>query len=142
MRSLQIVNGDLVVGRGGYREVTGQAKVAQDLNIATLTPYGSNRFHPGYGSTLGKHIGEPVSAMTVANIKAEVQRLISNYMLVQKAILTAYQQSGYASPYSNADLVAQVVGVNVVAQADTITVDAQVRTLAGQTVPVTTQVTA
>jgi phage baseplate assembly protein W len=142
MRALQISNGDLVIGQGGYQEVTGRDKVTQDLTVATLTPYGADRFHPGFGSTLGNRVGDPINAMTVANVQAEIQRVITNYMLVQKAILQAYQAKGYEAPYSTGDLVVKIRDLDVQATQDTLNVVASVETLAGQTASVTTQVTA
>jgi phage baseplate assembly protein W len=141
MRALKIKNGDLVIGQSSYVEVTGQAKIAQDLGIATLTPYGSNRFHGGYGSLLAQKIGMPESDLTRAQVQAEVQRVINNYVLSQQATLRSYQARGFTSPYSNADLVARVAGINVVVNADSVTVDAQIETAANQTVGLNTTVT-
>jgi hypothetical protein len=142
MRAFKITNGDLVIGRSGYGETTGQAKIVQDLTIAVLTPYGFDRFHPGYGSVLESKIGQPETTLTISNIQAEVQRVISNYIVSQQAVLQAYQARGYRSPYSNSDLVAGVQAINVTTQTDTAVINAEIRTLAGQTASVTTQVTA
>jgi phage baseplate assembly protein W len=141
MRTFKIVNRDLVIGQSSYEEIMGRAKIAQDLEIATLTPYGSDRFHRGYGSLLAQKIGLPESNLSSAQVQGEVQRIINNYMLVQQMTLQAYQARGFASPYTNADLVAQVTALNVVVNTDSITVDAQIQTAANQTVGLNTTVT-
>jgi hypothetical protein len=142
MRDFLLQNGDLVIGQAGYQEVTGQAKIVQDLTSATVTPYGSNRFHQGYGSVLATKVGQPETGLTQGQVNAEVQRIVNNYIMTQQMILQSYQNRGFASPYNNDDLVAAVPGIDVVVSTDTITVNAQIKTAANQTVSLNTAVSA
>lgn len=48
-RGLRLDDGDLVFERGDLVEVAGVANLAQALTVRLLTPFGSDRFNPGYG---------------------------------------------------------------------------------------------
>lgn len=128
MRAFQIVNGDLAIGQRGYAEVTGLDKIRQDLGMAVLTPYGSDRFHPTWGSTLESKIGTAQGPMTEQLIKSEITRVVQNYMIVQSNTLTQAQANGYVSPYANEDLVTGIVAIDATSTFDTVAVNCQVTT--------------
>lgn len=130
MRALKISNGDLVLGAQGYAEVTGVTKVAQDLTIAVLTPYGSNRFHPGWGSVLDSKIGSTQGEMTKALVRAEVQRVVTSYINLQTAQLQTAQLNGYVSPYSNDDIATGITDLTVTAAYTAVYVHCAVTTAA------------
>ncbi len=134
MRSLQIKNGDLVLGTRGYAEVTGKDKIVQDLNIAVLTPYGSNRFHPTWGCTLDSKIGTPQSALTSQLISTEIKRVVGVLMAQQKAQLQTSQSYGYSSPYNNADLISGISSITVTPSYDSVLVNCVVSSASSQTV--------
>jgi len=142
MITLEVENGDLVLANGSFATVTGPPKVSQDIEIATLTPYGSDRFHPRYGSVFGSYIGTASNPSTATFIKTEMLRIIKNYMAVQLSKVKAAAQQGKASPFSQGELVQSAGDINVQQQLDRFQVTASVNTASGQQVNVSTTTTA
>jgi phage baseplate assembly protein W len=58
-RSLELVDGDLVLRDGLLVEVSGTDNLLQALTLRVLTPYGSDRFHTGYGLDVRQALTEP-----------------------------------------------------------------------------------
>lgn len=131
MRALKILNGDLVLGSQGYAEVTGLEKVSQDLIIAVKTPYKSNSFHPGWGSTLEDKIGTPQNTMTASLVAAEVKRVISVYMALQSSQLTAAKTKGYTPQYTNEEIVTGIESLTTSSSGTSVNVQCNVITAAG-----------
>ena len=142
MTTLVVQNGDLVLANGAFSTVTGPAKVEQDIEIATLTPYGSDRFHPRYGSVFANYIGTASNPSTATFIRTEMLRVIRNYMAVQLSKVKAASQKGQASPFSQGELVSSIGDINVQQQLDRFQVTASVNTASGQQVNVSTSTTA
>lgn len=134
MRALSIQHGDLALGPRGYAEVTGRDKIIQDLRVATLTPYGSNNFHPTWGCTLDSKIGSPQGTQTAQLIMNEVKRIVGILMAQQQSQLQTAQSYGYVSPYGNADLIAAITSISATASYDTISVSCDVSTASNESV--------
>lgn len=132
-----LVNGDIVVGQSGYVMVSGQQKVLQDLVVATSEPYGSDPYHPGWGSYLTNYVGGDPSVVP-AMAETEVTRLVSNYMQVQQYQQTQALAAGQSSPFTNDDYVTGLTSLNTTADLDSISVSATVLTASGATVGVST----
>jgi phage baseplate assembly protein W len=130
MRAFQITNGDLALGPRGYAEVVGLAKIQQDLGMAVLTPYGSDRFHPTWGCVLESQIGTAQGALTEGLVSAEITRVVQNYMQVQSNTLQIAQSNGYVSPYGNEDLVTGITGITTQSIYDMVQVICTVTTAA------------
>ena len=142
MITLEVENGDLVLANGSFATVTGPSKVSQDIEIATLTPYGSDRFHPRYGSVFASYIGTASNPSTATFIRTEMLRIIKNYMAVQLSKVRSAAQQGQASPFAQGELVASIGDINVQQQLDRFQVTASVNTASGQQVNVSTSTTA
>jgi hypothetical protein len=139
MQGLALVNGDIVVGQSGYQLVSGTAKVAQDLTVATQEPYGSDPYHPGWGSYLNSYVGQdPTTVQALA--QTEVTRLVSNYMQVQQYIQTTALSNGQSSPFTNDDYVTGLTNLSTAQNLTSIQVSATVQTASGATVGVSTTV--
>jgi hypothetical protein len=133
VRGLALVNGDIQVGQSGYVEVTGQAKVLQDMVVAAQEPYGSDQYHPGWGSYLNNYVGGN-AASTPALAQSEVKRLVSNYMTVQTYNQSQALAAGNKSPYTNDDFVTGLASLDVAQDTTSLTVNASLMTASGQTV--------
>lgn len=140
MQGLALVNGDIVVGQSGYQMVTGTAKVGQDLTVATQEPYGSDPYHPGWGSYMNNYIGQEPSAVS-ALAQTEVTRLVSNYMTVQQYQQSSALAAGQSSPFTNDDYVTGLSSLSTTSDLTSITVSAAVQTASGSQVGVSTTVT-
>ena len=67
-RGLRLDDGDLVFDRGDLVEVTGTANLVQALTLRVLTPFGSDRFSPGYGLDVTQAFTAPTSARMVKEL--------------------------------------------------------------------------
>ena len=140
MQTFEIDNGDFVLSGGTFSTISGRAKIEQDLKVATLTPYGSDRFHPRFGSVFSQYLGNPIGQSTQALIRSEMTRIISQYQQVQMGSMNAYTINGQQPPYSDDDVVAAIASVTVNQSYDTFEVSAQVTTLAGQSAVISASV--
>lgn len=140
MKTLALAHGDLVLASSGHRTLDGAAKVLQDLRGALLEPLGTDRFHPAFGSTLGSHVGEPISEFTAHDLRAEVQRVTDQYAAVQRDRLERDALSGARSRYRTDDVLASLQSVNTKQVGDRIYVQAVLTTAASNTVTLNTSV--
>lgn len=142
MNTLAIISGDFSLSGGTFKTLTGIPKIKQDLGIASLTPYGSNQFHPKYGSVLGSYIGSPVGPSSQAVIQGEVKRLISNYQNLQIAKMNSYVIQGFRSPYGQNDLIRSIQSIEVTQHFDSFHINATLTTMSGQTVQIASTISA
>ncbi|MEU9405620.1 hypothetical protein AB0E08_07935 [Streptomyces sp. NPDC048281] len=136
MKQLALVGGDLVLGDGGYRTVTGAARIRQDLALALAEPYGNDSYHPEFGSVLAAHIGEPLTAELELLVRSEVVRVVQQYVDAQQAQIAADALSGSRSRFSHQDVVQSVQSIVTDVQYDTIKVTIAITTQSGATVKV------
>jgi hypothetical protein len=139
MYGLALVNGDIVVGQSGYQLVSGLDKVLQDLTVATQEPYGSDPYHPGWGSYMNNYIGQDPSTVQYL-AQTEVIRLVNNYMTVQNYQQTQALSNGQSSPFSNDDYVTGLASLSTTSDLTSISLNAAVVTASGATVGVSTTV--
>jgi phage baseplate assembly protein W len=137
----QLQNGDFVLFNGSFATVTGPQKIQQDVMVAVQTPYGSNRFHPRYGSLFSSYVGSPTSASTSSMIQTELVRIVQNYQRVQLGQLKQATLNGNTSPFAQNDLVSSIGSIGVTQTHDSFQVNASVNTAAGNAVNVSTSVT-
>jgi phage baseplate assembly protein W len=132
--SLKIVNGDLSVTGTTMDIVQGIDKLTQDLSLWLREAYGIDRFHSSFGSILDNFIGKVMSASTEVEVQAEILRTMQNYQTIQ---LVAFKNN--PSKFSPAELLQQILGVNVTISYDQV--DAAVNFMTAQGVADTTTVT-
>lgn len=137
MKSLMIRNGDIVLEAGEYREVSGEPKVRQDLGIAMREPYGCDRFHAQWGSLLDSYVGQPITAAAEGLIRAEVARLIKNYMAGQQTTMQSDELARRPSRMSSNEVIREVTAIKIDQDFDTIHVKISLTTLANQQVTLT-----
>lgn len=136
MKAFEIRNGDLVIGAGGYTAVSGAAKVRQDLGIAVREPYGSDRFHPRWGTLLHEYVGSTVGPLSEMRIQAEVGRLIQNYIFVQSEMLDSDVTARRQTRFSRDEVIESVQSIDLVQEYDKFRVRVIVKTFSNQGVEV------
>jgi hypothetical protein len=129
MKSLLLRNGDLVLGPGGYETIDGAPKVVQDLGLAVREPFGSDRFHPRWGSILDQFIGGLISADTPVLLESEIRRIVQNYIALQQAQIQADATAGRPSRFTNNEVITGLEGMNLVQRQDSITVKVSLETM-------------
>lgn len=132
MRTLALQGGDLVVGQGGHKTITGTAKIRQDLALAMGEPYGTDRFHPTWGSVLPDYIGHPIQADTEMNVRSEAARVIQNYILIQTTEILQDVLNARRTRYDTADVVQQVDDIDATVYIDQVRLRVEMTTLSGQ----------
>lgn len=134
MKTLALVGGDLALGEGGYKTLTGPARIRQDLALALAEPYGHDSFHPEWGSVLPNYIGEPLTAERELLVRSEVVRVLQQYIAAQQAGVAADALAGARSRYSYQDIIQSVTSVDTKVQYDSLKVTVVLRTQSGATV--------
>jgi phage baseplate assembly protein W len=136
MKQLQLRDGDLVLGTGGYSTIEGAARVSQDLGCAVREPLGSDRFHPKWGTVLTDYVGRDVDVETAALVRSEVSRVVQNYITIQTLQMTRDADAGLRSRFTPGDIITSIPVIQTQQKMDQINVRASVGTASGQTVSV------
>jgi phage baseplate assembly protein W len=143
MKTLALVNGDLAIGtNGAYLLYSGVSRIKQDLTLALTEEYGTDRFHPTYGSIVQSYLGQVLSAELMQLVRAEVNRVLQNYLIIQQNEVLRDSLVDVANRYDTSDVVQAVDAVQARAVLDTIYLSATLTTLSRETVTISRQVTA
>src|ERR1044071_7731060 len=141
MKSLGLIQGDLAIsGNGDYFTVSGVDRIRQDLTLALTEDLGADGFHPGWGSIVKEYIGQPVTPQLQQAVKAEVNRVVQNYIVLQQQEVIRDSQYDVAGRFDTSDVVQNVSSIQVRALYDTIYVSATLTTLARETITISCQV--
>jgi phage baseplate assembly protein W len=143
VKTLALVNGDLAIGtNGAYLLYSGVSRIKQDLTLALTEEYGTDRFHPTYGSIVQSYLGQILSAELMQLVRAEVNRVLQNYLIIQQNEVLRDSLVDVANRYDTSDVVQAVDAVQARAVLDTIYLSATLTTLSRETVTISRQVTA
>jgi phage baseplate assembly protein W len=141
MQSLALVQGDLAIdGTGDYLTFSGVDRIRQDLTLALTEEFGSNRFHPTWGSIIKQYLGQQLTPEVEQAVKAEVNRVVQNYIVLQQQEVLRDSQIDVAGRFDTSDVVRNVSDIMSRVLLDTIYVSATVTTLARETVTISRQV--
>ncbi len=121
--SLKITDGDLDMSTGVLKRVGGLDKLTQDLSLWLREPYGTDRFHPLYGSVLDQYIGSIINDLSEHHIKTEVVRVLNAYQQIQYESMRANP-----SKYTLDELLDTVDSVEVKVSYDSVYVDVRFTT--------------
>lgn len=141
MKSLALVAGDLSVGAGGYKLVTGSERIRQDLALALGEDVGNDRFHPDWGSVLINFIGQPLDGSTQFNVRSEVARVIQQYIDAQSQNIVQTGLDRNRQVVNTGDIVIGVSSISAEVLYDTIKIIANLQTLSGKTIAIDRTVT-
>lgn len=120
MKTLALQNGDLVVGPAGHKTITQGSRIRQDLALALGEAVGNDRFHPQWGSVLGRYVGRPLTPDSELLVRSEVARVVQSYIDVQRAEIVDDAVSGRRSRYTTADVVSRLDDLTTSISYDTI----------------------
>jgi hypothetical protein len=131
MHTLALSGGDLVATASGHLVIDGAAMVRQNLACALAEPVGTDRFHPGYGSTLSAQVGTPLTVAETATVRAEAVRVVQALIAAQGAAISADAAAGARSRFSASDVIARLVDVVVTPNLDRASVLVKIQTGSG-----------
>lgn len=142
MKTLALANGDLVVGATGHQTVSGAQKIRQELALALGEEYGADRFHPENGSVLNDYIGEPITDETDMLVRAEVGRVVQQYVATQNREVLRDHLAQRGSRFDASDVVTGITDIQTSISFDSVRVTATLLTQAGSQVQIDRTVTA
>lgn len=141
METLSLIHGDLVIdGAGGYVMLTGINRIRQDLSLALLEEYGTDRFHPRWGSIIKQYLGSAITPELQQLVKAEVNRVIQNYIALQQAEVIRSTTFDIEGQFDTSDVVRSLDGIDVRTTLDAIYLAATVTTLSRESVTISRQI--
>lgn len=141
MKCFKIVDGDLAVGGdGSIALVEGADRIRQELSLWLLEPVGTDPVYPKFGSELWGYIGAPAFEDNIAFIRAEVVRVVENFIETQQNQMLAdkqrYSNEQFLEMWKDDDVISSLNSVVVSAANDTVNVIISLTTVAGASVVV------
>ena len=106
------------------------------MGIMVREPLGVDRFHPRWGTILEDFIGEPISQESEMRVRAEIQRLIQNYVVMQTRQIQADHDAGRRPRFRPSEIVTDVAGIDIQQRYDRLNVRVHLLTASGEEVTV------
>lgn len=129
MQQLGLINGDIAIDSGDPMMISGADRIRQDLALALSEEFGDDRFHPTWGSIIKRYLGQLINPQLQQLVRAEVLRVVKNYIAVQSAGVLADTQVDIVGRFDTSDVVRQIMSVQTQATFDTINVVVALQTL-------------
>jgi phage baseplate assembly protein W len=129
VETLGLINGDFALDSGNLMTLSGPDKIRQDLALALSEEFGADRFHPQWGSIIKQYLGRIVNAQLQMMVRAEVLRVVKNYIAVQRTEVLADTVVDIVGRFDTSDVVRQITSVDTRANTDTINVVLTLQTL-------------
>lgn len=131
MKSLQVLNGDIVLnsGRRGST-VVGKNKLVQDLKHWLLEPIGTSPNTATFGSKLSELLFTELDELKSLLVKSEITRVLELYKSYQFERVRASQQRGELSYWSKQEILSSIISVDTVVKSTSIRVIVRLQTLA------------
>lgn len=129
MRTLALRNGDLMLAGDRYAMVEGVARVQQSMALCLREPYGSDRFHPSWGSVMHDWIGRLIDPTLREEVRLEIIRVVKNFIISQNNIVRRYTNEGYAPPVTAEEMIADLTDVSVRQEQDQIMIRVTLKTM-------------
>jgi phage baseplate assembly protein W len=140
IKTLALMNGDIMPAQGGYLLYSGVNRIRQDLSLALMEEYGTDRFHPKWGSVIRQYIGNVITPQLQAMVQAEVNRVVQNYILIQQAEVLRDSNYDVRGRWSTSDVVRSVLAIKATTSTDRIDVRLALETLSRTKVTISRQV--
>lgn len=137
---LAISDGDLVLSGSALLTISGPSRIKQDLTIALRDQYGADPNHPYWGSILDRYIGLPLNDSQQAQVVAEVQRVLNNYVAVQADMVNSAVVNSVKGTLDTSDVIRSVVAIDTTVTMDQILIQVTLQTMSGDSVTVTRSV--
>lgn len=141
MDTLGLIQGDLAIdGSGDYLTFSGVDRIRQDMTLSLSDEYGSDRFHPDWGSIIKEYLGQPITPELQQAVRAEVNRVVQNYITLQQREVLRDTEVDIVGRFDTSDVVRNVQEIRVHTTLDAIYVNVTLVTLSRETVTISRQV--
>lgn len=139
MKTFALKSGDIALAGNQYAMVSGIDRVKQQIGLCIRETYGTDRFHPRWGSVLSEWIGSVINRPGLElEIRSEIVRVIKNFAAAQSAAIDARAVRGLSPVQSPSEVVIGVTDIKIQQLEDRIIAKVDLRTAGGQTVTITT----
>ncbi len=138
MKTFALRGGDLVLAGDRFAMVEGMARVQQQIGLCLREPYGSDRFHTGWGSVLPTWIGRVIDANVSAEVKAEILRVVKNFIRSQDDAVRSRAVAGLRPVVTAEEMVTDVSDIRVQQGQDSLIVKVTLRTGSAKTFSIVT----
>lgn len=128
MKTFQLQNGDLVLAGDRFAMVEGIARIQQQLGLGLREPYGSDRFHPGWGSMIPEWIGRAIQGNVQDEVKTEIVRVVRAHIMVQNSLLKKASSVGQKTPITMDEVIAEITEIRFRQDQDNLIVKVGLRT--------------
>lgn len=132
MKTFALRNGDLVLSGSRYAMVDGIARAQQQIALGLREEYGSDRFHPEWGSILPSMIGSVIDSATPSEIRSEVTRVVRMFILRQNEAIKQRASSGRRAVVKPEEMIAEITSVRAETNQDMVLVKVVIRTASNQ----------
>lgn len=150
MHKLKVQNGDLVLGPNNQlATVRGREKLVQDLTLFLMEPIGTSYLTPRFGSTLNgmssrdsmgrqeaTFVGHNIDEVRVAEIAAEIDRVLSVYQQGQVNAIKDAKSNGMLYMFSRGEILNTINGIESDVFEDGVVVRANLTTGTGENIDV------
>lgn len=140
MKTLALIQGDLALSSGSYLTFSGPDKIRQDLDLALNESYGSDLYHPYWGSVLTQYVGQPLTESARQAVISEVKRVLDNYVKVQTDQISADSVYDNLSGFTTSDVIRSIESVDAQPMQDRLLVTIVLVTMSNQTITIKRQV--
>jgi phage baseplate assembly protein W len=139
MKTLALRDGDLALDGNAYAMVEGIDRVKQQIGLCLREPYGTDRFHPRWGSVLPNWIGRAiVDSSLPIEMKAELGRVVRNFVNAQNAAIEKRAVRGYSPVLLPSEIIVAIAGITTEQRQDTIIAKIALQTAGGRILTVET----
>ena len=128
MKTFQVKNGDLVLAGDRYAMVEGVARVQQQLGLGLREPFGSDRFHPGWGSMIPEWIGRTIQGNIQDEIRIEIVRVVRAHIMVQNSNLKRAAASSQKTSITMDEVISEIAEIKFRQEQDNLIVKVSLRT--------------
>lgn len=154
MHKLKVQNGDFVLGPNNQLvTVRGKEKLVQDLRLFLQEPLGTSYLTPRFGSTLNSmaardplgrqqsaYVGTEMNEVAIAEIVAEVDRVLSVYQQGQVNAVKDAKTSGMLYMFSRGEILNTINKIDSQIVGDVVVIKADITTGTGENLQITATV--
>lgn len=139
MKTLALQDGDLALNGNAYAMVEGIDRVKQQIGLCLRELYGTDRFHPRWGSVLPQWIGRAiVDSSLPIELKSELSRVVRNFVNSQNAAIERRAIRGYRPVTNPGEIITNINSIDTEQRQDVIIAKMSLQTAGGQTFTITT----
>ena len=139
MKTLALSDGDIALNGNAYAMVEGIDRVKQQIGLCLRELYGTDRFHPRWGSVLPAWIGRAiVDSSLPIEMKAEMSRVVRNFVNSQNAAIERRALRGFKPVILPNEIITNITSITTEQRQDVIIAKMVLQTAGGRELTIST----